>query len=114
MQKAKEILSVQFLFSISLIAVIITLAAYSFSDMHNKYDFLAPVAAFTQFIFAASLLKGKLWGLIAYTLFTVVLIGLVLVHYSNDMSTAIKTALAISPLILIELYLWIKKRNLFR
>jgi len=104
------------LLCISIVALIGSFAGYSLSDVHNTYDFLAPVVGIAQFIFIFALFKGKLWGLIGYTLACIGVLIAVFVNYApkGQTNVALRTSVPIAILLLLAIDLWTQKRSFFK
>jgi hypothetical protein len=104
------------LLCISIIALIGSFAGYSLSDVHNTYDFLTPVIGVVQFIFIFALFKGKLWGLIGYTVACLGLLVAVFTNYvpKDQTNIAIRTSIPIVILLLLAVDLWTQKRRFFK
>ena len=104
------------LLCVSIIALLATFAGYSLSDVHNTYDFLAPVIGIAQFIFIFALFKGKLWGLISYTIASLGLLVAILI-YSVSKGEAGQWLVPIVfclILLILAVDLWTQKRNFFK
>lgn len=108
--------SAMFLLVISPIILLITLAMFSFSDVHHTYDFLAPVLGIAQLVFIVGLYRAKRWGLIGFSVIVVGLAIAILSYYlpKGESRAAINTLLAISPLLLLTIYYWTAKRSYFQ
>jgi hypothetical protein len=106
MEQTKRPTSAMFLLCISLIALIVSFAGYSLSDVHNTFDILAPVIGILQFI----------WGLIGYTAICIgVLVAIII--YSISKGEAKQWIVPAGFLALLSLFafdFWTKKRSYFK
>jgi hypothetical protein len=116
MEQTKRPTSAMFLLCISLIALIVSFAGYSLSDVHNTFDILAPVIGILQFILILGLFKGKLWGLIGYTAICVgVLVTIIIYSISKgEAKQWIVPAGFLALLLLLAVDFWTKKRSYFK
>lgn len=116
MQQTKRPAVAFLLLCISIIALFVTFAGYSLSDVHHTYDFLVPVIGVVQFILIFALFKGKLWGLIGYTVAILGLLIVVFVNYipKGETNTAVRTSIPITILLLLAIDLWTQKRSFFK
>lgn len=116
MEQAKRPASSMFLLCISIIALFVTFAGYSLSDVHNTFDFLAPVIGILQFVLILGLFKGRLWGLIGYTFVCMGLLVALFINYTpkGQTTVALKTSLFVVPLLLLAFDYWTRKRSYFK
>jgi hypothetical protein len=104
------------LLCISVIILLGSTLGYGLSDVHNTYDFLAPVIGWLQFISVVGLFKGKLWGLIGYTVVCLgTLITLLVYLFSKEQlgQGLIPTGFLVL-LLLLAVYYWTKEREFFK
>lgn len=87
---------------------------YMFSDVRNVEHYIAPVVIAAQHGLAVGLYKGRLWGLIGYSLFLVALFVVIFVYYADNLTAARNTSIALSPMLLPVINLWIRKRDYFQ
>lgn len=91
---------------------------YALADIQNHWDFLLPVIASTQFIFASMILFGRiigLIGLIGYGIFILALAIAIVGYYANiGQPVAAVTTLPVLVIPTIPLVLiWRNNRNYF-
>lgn len=116
MEQTKRPASTVFLLCLSSIALVLSFAAYSLSDVHNTYDFLAPVIGILQFIFILSLFKGKFWGLISYTINCIGALAAVVIYAlsKGKIGQWVVPITFLSLLCLLSVNYWTNQRSYFK
>jgi hypothetical protein len=116
MEQSKRPASAMFLICVSVIALFVTFAGYSLSDVHNTFDFIAPVIGILQLILILGLFKGKLWGLIGYT---AICIGVLVAVFAYSIPKGetkqwIVPAGFLTFLLILAVNYWTQKRSYFK
>lgn len=101
---------------VSPLIALISVAAFSLSDVHNTFDFLVPLIGVAQLAFIIGIFLGKLWGLIGLSIIEIGLFVATLSYYipKGEGNAVVKTLIGLSPLFLITIYHWTAKRAFFK